>query len=107
MMAVDVTVNPLQRFQPIDGFGSAMASYVGGLYNDAWSDMFYKDLGASILRMDLNVNALRGPDNDIATPVTMVEDIDANIAQFNFDQTRIKPFADIAKASLTKKVDDF
>src|SRR3954469_19402844 len=48
LMAVDVTVNTMQRYQPIDGFGTAMASYVGGLYNSAWSDMYYQDLGASM-----------------------------------------------------------
>src|SRR5690242_8151332 len=58
MLAVDITVNTMQRFQPIDGFGSSIASYNGSVYTSAWADMFYQDLGASILRMDLNVNAL-------------------------------------------------
>jgi O-glycosyl hydrolase len=69
--------------------------------------MYFQDLGSSMLRMDLNINALRGSDNDIATPVTMVEDINQNIAQFDFHNSRVQPFGDMAKASLTKKLDDF
>src|SRR6184192_2430719 len=80
LLAVGVTVNAAQRFQTIDGFGTTMAWWVPGIYdNPAWSDAYYKDLGSSMLRMDLNLNALLGPNKDPTTPVAMGEDIQANI----------------------------
>src|SRR5438552_2686649 len=107
LMAVNIAIDATQRFERMQGFGTSIAAYTPGLYNSAWTDMYFQDLGSSMLRMDLNINALRGADNDIATPVTMIDDINQNIAQFNFHYPSVQPYGDVAMASLSKKIDDF
>src|ERR1700743_575786 len=77
---VNVTIDINQRFQTIQGFGTAMSYWVDAPYSDpGWTKMYYQDLGCSMLRIDLNLNALRGPHDDLATPVMLSDDIDANI----------------------------
>jgi O-glycosyl hydrolase len=60
-----------------------------------------------MLRIDLNILALSGPDGDLATPVNMVEDIQANIDAFDWNSVPTKLFGGIIEASKTKKLDSF
>jgi O-glycosyl hydrolase len=109
MFSVNVTVNATQTFQQIDGFGTATAWWETSPYNEAgWTNMYYQDLGASMMRVDLNINALRGSDDNLTTPVTMVDDINTNIAQFDFHRaTAGQNIGDVVAASKTQKLDDF
>src|SRR3954468_9246557 len=93
LLAVNVSIDTAQRYQTIDGFGTSMAWWVPGVYEQsAWQDAFYKDLGSSILRVDLNINALPGSDGDFATPVNMVEDLQTNINAFDWNSIPTKRF---------------
>src|SRR4051812_33535875 len=108
MLAVNVSVNAAARFQQIDGFGTSMAWWVPGVYdNDAWRSAYYQDLGSSMLRMDLNLNALPGADADVTTPVVMGEDLQTNVNQFDWNAVVLQRFGGVAKAAATKKIDSF
>ena len=108
LLAVNFAVNAAGRFQQIDGFGTSMAWWVPGVYdNDAWKNAYYQDLGSSMLRMDLNLNALLGSDGNATTPVVMGEDLQADINQFNWNTVVLQRFGGVAKAAASKKIDSF
>jgi O-glycosyl hydrolase len=108
LLAVNVVIDANQRFQEIDGFGSALAWWTNSPYDQAaWRDMYFRDLGSSILRVDINIKSLSGPDNNLATPVNLVDDLQTNISQFNFAAQGVANFGGVAQASLTKKLDSF
>jgi len=65
LFAVDVTLDGAQRFQTIEGFGSAISDFAPGTtkyVTDAWQNMYYQDLGDSILRVSMNNQVAAGPD---------------------------------------------
>src|SRR5688500_15641970 len=106
--AVAVNIDAAARFQPIDGFGTSLAWWREGLFEqEAWRDAYFKDLGSSALRVDLNILALPGSDGDLATPVTMVEDLQTNIDAFDWNSVPTKRFGGVIQAAATKKLDDF
>jgi O-glycosyl hydrolase len=106
--AVAVNADAAARFQPIDGFGTSLAWWREGLFEqDAWRDAYFKDLGSSALRVDLNILALPGGDGDLATPVTMVDDLQTNIDAFDWNSVPTKRFGGVIQAAATKKLDDF
>jgi O-glycosyl hydrolase len=108
LLAVNVALNANDRHQTIDGFGTSMAWWVPNLYEqEAWRNTFYQDLGSSILRADLNILALAGSDNNLATPVTMVEDLQTNINQFDWNAVPVARYGGVAQAAQSKKLDDF
>ena len=51
-------MDPSIRHQTMDGFGSSIMTWwdAGPFYTEAWQRMYYEDLGASMLRMDMNAN---------------------------------------------------
>jgi O-glycosyl hydrolase len=105
---VDVAIDTRQHFQSIDGFGTALAWWVKDPYTtDAWQKMYYQDLGSSMLRVDINIKSLAGPDHDLATPVVLGDDLQANIAQFDFGADGVANYGAVAKASKDDKLDDF
>src|SRR3954470_8217037 len=99
-LAVAVNVDASARFQSIDGFGTSLAWWVPGLYDTpAWRDAYFKDLGSSILRVDLNILALAGPDHDVRTPVDMVENLQSDIDRFDWSSLPTNQFGGVAAAS--------
>lgn len=58
LWAADVTIDGRHRFQTIDGFGTCVASKSPGpgnpYLNEAFENAYMKDLGASILRLEIN-----------------------------------------------------
>ena len=108
MLAVDVNIDAAARFQQIDGFGTSIAWWKENLADqDAWRDAYFKDLGSSVLRVDLNILALPGSDGDLATPVTMGENLQANIDAFDWNSVPTKRFGGVIQAAAAKKIDDF
>lgn len=108
MLAVNVTVNASQRFQEMDGFGTALAWWMNAPYQSpAFKDLYYQDLGSSMLRVDININSLAGADNDIATPVVLGSNLQTNISLFDFSAQGVANFGHMANASLTKRIDSF
>src|SRR5688500_5689766 len=108
LLAVNVAIDATARFQQIDGFGTSIAWWVPGIYDQpAWHDAYYKDLGSSMLRVDLNIDALPGTDGDFATPVAMVEDLQTNIDAFDFDSVPTQRYGVVAAVSASKKLDQF
>lgn len=105
--AASLVIDPATTHQEIDGFGTCLAWWVNGDYlTNSWQNLYYQDLGASILRIDIHTNSLRGPDDNPATPVTLTEDLDANIAMFDFSETGVRNFGAVAEASNSKALDD-
>jgi O-glycosyl hydrolase len=108
LLAVNVTIDAATKFQTIDGFGTSLAWWQSGLYEtEAWRDAYYQDLGSSMLRVDMNILALPGSDGNLATPVEMVEDLQTNIDQFDWNSVTTARFGGVAQVSQTKKLDDF
>ncbi len=103
--AVDLIIDANQKFQTIDGFGTSIAGWVDGVYeNSTFYDMYWKDLGSSMLRVALNPYALT-IGGDLSKPVSLGSDINENIAKFDFNSPNIRRFGNVAKASLTRKID--
>src|SRR5688572_14885464 len=108
LFAVAVTIDAATRFQPIDGFGTSIAWWKENLVEqETWRDAYFKDLGSSVLRVDLNILALPGSDGDLATPVTMRTNLQANIDAFDWNSVPTTRFGGVIKAAAAKKIDDF
>src|SRR5687768_9963461 len=108
LMAVDVNIDAGTRFQQIDGFGTSVAWWRNNVVEqEAWRNAYFQDLGSSMLRVDLNILALPGSDGDLATPVTMVADLQTNINAFNWNSVPTKRFGGVIQAAATKKLNDF
>src|SRR5438034_5432609 len=108
LLALNVAINAAARFQQIDGFGTSLAWWIPDLYEqDTWRNAYYQDLGSSMLRVDMNILALPGSDGDLATPVNMVDDLQSNIDQFDWNSVPAARFGGVAQAGATKKLDDF
>jgi len=108
LLSVNVAINTADRHQTIDGFGTSVAWYVPNLYDTpAWQNAYYQDLGSSMLRVDLNIDALPGSDGDFATPVTMVDDLQTNINAFDWNSVPTQRFGAVASAANSKKLDSF
>src|SRR5437773_12581411 len=105
LLAVAISIDTSRRFQSIDGFGTSAAWWVPGVYDQpAWRDAYFKDLGSSMLRMDLNILALPGSDGDLATPVNMVEDLQSDIDAFDWNAVPVQQFAGVAQAAAGEKL---
>src|SRR5918993_4369485 len=108
MLAVDVNIDAAQRFQPIDGFGTSVAWWKANVVEqEAWRDAYFKDLGSSMLRVDLNTLALPGSDGDFAMPVTMVADLQTNINAFDWNSVPTQRFGTVIQSAAAKQIDDF
>ncbi len=106
LLAADVTIDAGTRYQTIDGFGSALAFWLTSPYNQtAWQNMYYQDLGSSMLRVDMRASALEGSDGNWLTPVTLGTDLAANIAQFDFTAYGVPVFGTTAQAGQNLKLD--
>ncbi len=119
--AANVSSNFTQTHQTIDGFGTAMAWFrdnVGdpnrGQYNTQdFYDFYYDDLGASVMRMELQYTVLSdgqalNPSNaQMSNPIFMEADTYANIAKFNFDANGVGHIGRLAQQSLTQAQDEF
>lgn len=107
MLAIDITIDAATQFQTIDGFGTSLSWSTNTPYSqDAWRNMYFQDLGSSMLRFDMRHNALKGPDGDWETPVTLGTDLAANIAQFDFNTLGVGQAGLVAQAGQSKKIDD-
>ena len=100
---IGVTIDPDQVYQTIDGFGSAQYGTTLNYYNtDAYKQMFYEELGASMLRVALPFEALSASPGDFATPVVLTDDLQENISKFDFAYPKLADFGHVAAASLTR-----
>lgn len=108
LLAIDLAINAATRYQTIDGFGTALSGWKPALYSDpAFANMYYQDLGVSALRVALDIGALAGTDGKLETPVTLTDNLDANIALFDFNASNIHTQGLVAQQSVTKKLDSF
>ena len=108
LLAVAVDIDAATRFQQIDGFGTSLAWWKDNLADtDSFRDTWFKDLGSSVLRVDLNILALPGSDGNLKTPVTMVDNLQTNIDAFDWNSVPTKRFGGVIQAAATKKIDDF
>ncbi len=92
---VSITVSNSQRFQTIQGFGTALYSE-SPVWDTRYLQEYTKDLGASILRIPLNPDIL-------PNQVTLGPDLQSNVNLFNFmgnyPQTNWGNFANQAVAN--------
>src|SRR5687768_11824031 len=108
LLAVDVNIDAATRFQQIDGFGTSIAWWRNNVVEqEAWRNAYFQDLGSSMLRVDLNILALPGSDGDLATPVTMVADLQTNINAFNWNSVPTQRFGGVIRSAAAKTIDDF
>src|SRR5205814_5867659 len=73
---VSISVNNGNRFQTIQGFGTALFSE-SPVWDTRYLQEYTKDLGASILRIPLNPDIL-------PSQVTLGPDLQSNVNLFNF-----------------------
>ncbi|MEM1026875.1 MAG: hypothetical protein AAGJ38_02220 [Planctomycetota bacterium] len=119
--AANIQVDLNDRRQTIDGFGTTLAwfrdnvgSSTRGQYNDeAFYDLYYGDMGASLLRMEMQYTVLTpgravNPSNaDMSVPVALGTDTYANIAKFNFDANGVGHIKRFVQQADTRAQDAF
>jgi O-glycosyl hydrolase len=106
----EITIDATQRFQTVDGFGTALAWWSEAPYwLVSWLDMYYRDLGSSMLRVEMVPYVLTadGQGTIDNRPIVMVDDIDVNVAQFNFDHVTIRGFGLVAEQAKERALDEF
>ena len=107
MLSVNVTVDATQQFQKIEGFGSSIADAYSLYESKSFQQMYYQDLGASMLRLPVRLDTLTGPGNVLASPVTLGPDLQADIALFNFKTPDVTSDGTMAAASKQYALDSF
>jgi O-glycosyl hydrolase len=105
LMSVNVSIDATQQFQKIEGFGTAVASDPSLYESAAFQKMYYSDLGSSIVRLPLRLDALMGPGGTLDSPVTLGPDLQADISLFNFQQPDVQGDGELAAASKTYGID--
>lgn len=105
LLSVNVTIDPSQHFQTIEGFGTSVATAPALYESAAFQKMYYADLGSSMLRLPVRLDTLMGPDGTLASPVTLTPDLQADIALFNFNQPDVQSDGILAAASKTYGID--
>jgi len=107
LFAVDITLDGAQRFQTIEGFGSALADYNPGpnkYVTDAWQNMFFQDLGSSILRVSMFNQVAGGPDGNHTThDFDFTGNYATDLANMNF--AKVAAQKSVAVGGQTKKLD--
>ncbi|MEX0775708.1 MAG: hypothetical protein WD042_08325, partial [Phycisphaeraceae bacterium] len=105
-------INPNQRYQAIEGFGTALAWWNNDEYrNPAWQQAYFQDLGSTILRMDITLYAAHTAQgssvvNLNSTP--LIFDGTANdVAQLNFGYDSLVTAGQVAQAGQTALGSDF
>jgi O-glycosyl hydrolase len=108
ILAQEITIDGSKRYQTIDGFGTCLAWWKDQPYDDPkFQSMYWRDLGASILRMEFHPNALTSNGKLDGPPIVLGENIDDNIKLFNFSAKGVKNFGQMAKAGKAMKIDEF
>jgi O-glycosyl hydrolase len=105
LLSVNVAINASQQYQKIEGFGTSLASAPSLYESAAYQKMYYQDLGASMLRVNLRLDALEGPDQQLWSAVTLGPDLQADINQFNFQQPDVQSDGQLAAAAKTYGLD--
>lgn len=99
LLSVNVAINTAQQYQKIEGFGTSLATDPSLYESTAYQKMYYQDLGSSMLRVNLRLDALEGPDYTIASPVTLGPDLQADINLFNWQQPDVQADGQLAAAA--------
>lgn len=97
--AATFSINPNERFQTIEGWGTCMIYWSTGstpYYNEAWRQA-YRDLGCNILRVDMAREVLIHSSGNHATPVPLEDNLDANVAKMDFKIQYASVYGDMAK----------
>jgi O-glycosyl hydrolase len=97
-----ITVDPSIRYQTIEGWGTSLVFWgrpagPDSPYHDPrFIQAYARDLGCNILRIQCNPHALKGPSGRLDDPVELGQDLDENIAKFDFGHERVKIFGQVA-----------
>lgn len=97
--AATFSINPDERFQTIEGWGTCMIYWSIGstpYYNETWRQT-YRDLGCNILRVDMAREVLIHSSGNHATPVPLEDNLDTNVAKMNFKIDLASVYGDMAK----------
>ena len=58
--------------------------------------MYVNELGFNILRMEFHPSALMGPGGNLASAVSLDDDVATNVGKFDFNNNRVKLYGDFA-----------
>jgi O-glycosyl hydrolase len=105
MLSVSVAIDASQHFQTIEGFGSTVTDDAALAESPAYQKMYYQDLGSSILRLPIRLDALTGPGGVIASPVALGPDLQSDISLFDFTKPDVQSDGAMAAASKTYGLD--
>jgi O-glycosyl hydrolase len=105
--AVNITVDTGTRHQTIEGLGTCLCFWISDPYStSAFQEMYYQDLGCSVLRMELQPRCLNPALGD-ETDTYLGPNIDDNVALFNFGaQSGGEPFGSFVRAADRYAIDD-
>jgi|GEM_PF-1458027 len=96
--AATLTIDTSTRYQTIEGWGTCMITWSINntpYYNSAWRAA-YRDLGCNILRVAMTKNVLVHSSGNYAIPVVLSDNLQSNIALFNFNRQDVTVFSDFA-----------
>lgn len=96
--AVNVLVVTGNRHQTIEGWGTSLAWWTDTaiVSTPEWRSA-YRQLGANILRIDMQKEALVARNGDFRTPVRLSDDLESNIALMDFTRDDIRVFGETAQ----------
>ncbi len=100
--AATITIDTATKFQTIEGFGSCLPWWINDpstspLYDPTLRELYVKDLGFNILRVEMHPSALMGPAGTLDSPVELVDDVATNLPKFDFTRRPIKLYGDFAR----------
>jgi O-glycosyl hydrolase len=100
---INLAINASAPAQTIEGFGACLFLGASHPYDETWyQDLYARDLGCSIVRMELTPWVL-GP--DVTKPVRLGDDIEANIRLMDFSAAGGPSAAKFIRAVNAKKLD--
>lgn len=108
LLFANIAIDANVQHQTIDGFGTSLSWWMNNPYDTAaWQNMYYDDLGASMLRSEMRTTALEGSDGDWKTPVTLGTDLAANVALFDFNRQGVRIAGQVAQQGVARLGSDF
>ncbi len=97
--ALTLAADPNTRYQQIEGWGTSLVWWDQGVRNTYETDAFraaYRDLGLNMVRIDFAKEALQHASGNLTIPVTLGNDLQQNVDQFDFDHPYINVFGELA-----------
>ncbi|MBI5722521.1 MAG: hypothetical protein HZA50_01075 [Planctomycetes bacterium] len=100
----NITIDSTKRYQTITGLGAMLYPYSLKYDDPKFPEMFARDIGCSIARMEISPELLKEAPGDM--DAFLSDPIDKTIGQMNFKARAISIVGDVIKPIVDKKLDE-